>query len=185
MNGNALKNILIKDLIELEGGYVNHPNDSGGATKYGITLNVARFYGFTGDIKDLSEETAFQIYNAKYWAPLRLDKVIEFSHLLAKELFDTAVNCGPGTSVLFLQRCLNAFNAQGILYPDSKLDGIMGEKTLANLKTFLYVRERWGGEKVLLKALNCLQGEKYIELAEKNKKNESFVFGWFDKRVEL
>jgi hypothetical protein len=38
---------------------------------------------------------------------------------------------------------------------------------------------------VMLKTLNCLQGARYIELAEHRQKNEEFVFGWIRARVGL
>ena len=37
----------------------------------------------------------------------------------------------------------------------------------------------------MLKALNALQGERYIDLAEKRQANESFVYGWLRTRVEI
>jgi lysozyme family protein len=39
---------LIDELIEREGGYVNHPGDKGGPTRFGNTEAVARAQGYTG-----------------------------------------------------------------------------------------------------------------------------------------
>ena len=50
------------------------------------------------------------------------------------------------------------------------------------LRRLLAVRGA-AGEGVLLKALNALQGARYIELAEGRAANESFLFGWLDARV--
>ena len=41
------------------------------------------------------------------------------------------------------------------------------------------------GERVLLKALNCLQGARYIDLAQRRSANESFLYGWIANRVAL
>jgi lysozyme family protein len=41
---------LINALIEREGGYVNHPADRGGPTRYGITEAVARAHGYGGPL---------------------------------------------------------------------------------------------------------------------------------------
>ncbi|EIG41384.1 hypothetical protein ESTG_04974 [Escherichia coli B799] len=41
------------------------------------------------------------------------------------------------------------------------------------------------GELVMLKALNCTQGDRYLELAEKREANESFVYGWMKERVAV
>jgi hypothetical protein len=35
----------------------------------------------------------------------------------------------------------------------------------------------------MFKALNSLQGVKYIEFSENNESQEDFTVGWFDKRV--
>src|SRR3546814_19535490 len=72
---------------------------------------------------------------------------------------------GPGTAGGFLQRALNALNRNGRDYLDLKVDKAVGAKTIAALGAFLAVRGR-AGEKVLLKALEALQGERYRALAE-------------------
>ncbi|MDQ4651164.1 putative peptidoglycan-binding domain-containing protein, partial [Klebsiella pneumoniae] len=39
------------------------------------------------------------------------------------------------------------------------------------------------GEQVLLRALNCSQGARYLELAEGREANEDFLYGWVKERV--
>ena len=39
-------------LIGHEGGFVDHPSDPGGATRYGITERVARANGYTGSMRE-------------------------------------------------------------------------------------------------------------------------------------
>ena len=46
-------NELIDELIEREGGYVNHPSDRGGPTRFGITEAVARAHGYAGAMAEL------------------------------------------------------------------------------------------------------------------------------------
>ena len=70
-----LKNDLIAEIIEIEGGYVNHPADRGGPTKYGITEKVARAFGYQGDMRDLPKSKAFEIYDKNYWQRLGLDGI--------------------------------------------------------------------------------------------------------------
>jgi lysozyme family protein len=104
------------------------------------------------------------------------------SQKVAEELLDTGVNMGIAWAGKFLQRSLNALNSQGTHYSDLSVDGLIGNSTLGALKDYLDRRGRTG-EAVLMKALNCLQGTRYIELAEVRERNESFVFGWFDHRI--
>lgn len=58
---------LLEELIDREGGYVNHPSDRGGATKYGITEAVARAHGYSGAMRDLPRAEAAAIYRRLYW----------------------------------------------------------------------------------------------------------------------
>ena len=58
------KKDIINHVIEIEGGYVDDPSDSGGETNYGITKAVARRYGYAGHMRDLPREVAYQIYEA-------------------------------------------------------------------------------------------------------------------------
>ncbi|EHG5664623.1 hypothetical protein J5K42_005041, partial [Salmonella enterica subsp. enterica serovar Kasenyi] len=61
-------------------------------------------------------------------------------------------------------------------------DGRIGPRTLNALRVYLEKRGK-DGERVLLVALNCTQGERYLELAEKREADESFVYGWMKERV--
>lgn len=177
-----LKNKIINNIIEIEGDYVNDPADSGGETKYGITIAVARAYGYEGEMTDLPRETAFSIYTDKYWDKLHLDSVEQLSEKVATELADTAVNMGTERAATFLQRSLNVLNLRGTLYADIGVDGHIGPATLTALVAFLDERGR-DGELVLESMLNALQGAFYVELAERREKDERFVYGWFKWRV--
>lgn len=128
----------IDDLIKREGGYVNNPNDRGGATNYGITEAVARVNGWKGPMRDLPLDLAKQIYKQQYWINPRFDQVNTLSPLIAEELLDTGVNCGVAFAKPLLQRALNLLNNQGKGgWPDLAVDGIYGSATLGALKSFL------------------------------------------------
>lgn len=177
------KDEIFNNIIDKEGGYVNNPNDKGGATNWGITQSVARAHGYTGDMRNLTREKALDILNADYWTGPRFDQIALVSPTLAAELCDTGVNMGPAVAAKFLQRVLNAMNNQGRLYPDIKVDGQIGPRTITALKSFLTTRGS-AATQVMLKALNSLQGARYIELSEQRQANETFTFGWFG-RVEI
>ena len=102
--------------------------------------------------------------------------------MLAAELFDTGVNMGPAVAATFLQRALNALNRGGSDYADVLLDGRIGAATLAALDGFLATRP--GGETVLVKAVEALQGERYLTLAERRPANEAFLYGWLANRLD-
>jgi hypothetical protein len=59
----------------------------------------------------------------------------------------------------------------------------VGPATLAALDAFLDVRGQGRGETVLLRALEALQGERYLRLAEKRPANEAFLYGWLPNRI--
>jgi lysozyme family protein len=81
-----------------------------------------------------------------------------------------------------VQRALNALNRGATDYPDIAVDRKIGPRTLAALKGFIDRRgER--GETVLLKAIEALQGERYMRLAEQRPGNEAFLYGWLANRL--
>jgi lysozyme family protein len=173
---------LIDAVIAREGGYSDHPADRGGATRWGITEVVARAHGYGGDMRAFPREEAAAIYARVYWHRPSFADVANRAPKLAAELFDTGVNMGPAVAAGFLQRALNALNRGASDYPDLVLDAAIGPKTLAALGAFL---DRRGphGETVLLKAVEALQGERYLRLAEHRPANEAFLYGWLANRI--
>ena len=173
---------LIDAVIDREGGYVDHPDDPGGATRWGITAATARADGYGGDMRALSRVRAAAIYRRVYWQRPRLDRVAERAPTIAAEMFDTGVNMGPSVAVGFLQRALNALNRGATDYPDIAPDGRIGPATIAALDGYLRKRGQ-GGETVLLKAIEALQGERYLSLAERRPAAEAFLYGWLANRI--
>ena len=85
-----------KALIDHEGGYVNHPKDPGGETQFGITK---RSYPHL-NIRDLTLDDARAIYRRDFWGRLQCDAL----PLAARfQVFDAAVNSGPGNAARWLQ----------------------------------------------------------------------------------
>lgn len=179
---------LLRELVAVEGGFVNRPDDSGGPTNRGITLaTLSAWRGYPATIDDLralTAEQAKQIYRELYIVQPHFDQLALLSEQIAAELIDTGVNMGPHEAVQFLQRALNVFNQRDTLFRNLVIDGLCGAKTRAALAAFIQARGR-KGELVLVKALNCLQGAAYIALAERREKDERFVFGWIRARVAL
>lgn len=173
---------LIDELIAREGGYVNHPNDRGGPTMWGITWQRAQAYGYSGPLQAMQKSTAATIYKQMYWAEPKFDEVSKIFPAVGAELLDTGVNMGPSVASTFLQRVLNVLNKRGSSFPDIQADGRIGKMTLFALATYKNQRGK-DAEKVLLRGLECLQGAKYIGIAEANPSQEDFEFGWLLNRV--
>lgn len=173
---------VIDALIAREGGYVDHPADRGGPTRWGITEQVARAWGYAGDMRDLPRETAEAIYLERYWTGPGFNQVAARTDAIAAELLDTGVNMGPMVASRFLQRALNVLNRGASAYPDVVVDGVVGRMTLYALDRFIAARGP-EGLKVLLRMLNAQQSVRYIELAEARPSQEEFEYGWQRERV--
>lgn len=175
---------IIEGVVEREGGFVDNPHDRGGPTCWGITEATARRNGYAGPMRDLPRDLAVKIYFQEYVVDPGFLQIAAISTAIAAELVDTGVNCGPGRPGPWLQRTLNLLNRQGKLFPDLDVDGKLGPATRAALQ---YVLRNRGadGEKVILRALNCLQGAYYIEITERRAANEEFFVGWMLNRVEV
>ena len=174
---------LINEVLEREGDHVDHPADKGGPTRFGITEAVARAHGYSGAMRHLPRDEAVSIYRRIYWLRPKFDQIAQRALKVAAELFDTGVNMGPAVAATFLQRALTALNRNGKDYPDLTPDGRIGKQTLHALDRFLIARGRAGGETVLLRALEALQGERYLRLAERRPANEAFLYGWLANRL--
>jgi lysozyme family protein len=85
----------IRTLLEVEGGYVNHPTDPGGETKFGISK---RSYP-TLDIPHLTRDDAARIYRRDYWDRVP-DGLPDDLHWM---VFDSAVNHGVARALAWLQ----------------------------------------------------------------------------------
>jgi len=92
----SLFHSIIPFIIQHEGGYVNHPNDPGGETKYGIS---ARAYPRL-NIKDITLQDAVRIYYEDYWE----DSWNKLGFPLAACMLDTAVNMGKKRAKEFFDR---------------------------------------------------------------------------------
>lgn len=103
-------------LLGHEGGFVDHPRDPGGATRWGITQRVARAHGYQGEMRELPVAEARRIARIAYWDAVRADEVPD---AVRYDLFDAAYNSGPEQATKWLQRAAGADD-----------DGKLGPKTL-------------------------------------------------------
>jgi len=92
-------------VLRWEGGYVNHPDDPGGATNKGVTQEVydgwrARQGKAIRSVELIEDDEVRAIYETGYWQPPHCDELRSRLDLVQ---FDTAVNMGVGRAVRFLQ----------------------------------------------------------------------------------
>ena len=116
---------VIDRVIEREGGFVNDPDDRGGATKFGITRATLAWYRqrevTIREVEQLTLDEARAIYDRRYWTGPRISRIPYAA--LAELVFDCAVNHGPRQAIRWLQAALGGV----------AVDGIIGAETLAAL----------------------------------------------------
>lgn len=156
-----------------EGGYIEHANDPGGATKYGISLRFLKSQGLdigdidgdgdidADDIKALSPEAAAAIMKREFWDKLGLEDI---KPLCAMAVYDTAVNMGPSYARKMAQKALGV-----------TADGVWGQVTKAALRVC--------DDKKTAIAMCHIRRARYHELVKKNAKLSEFLRGWL-RRVD-
>ena len=185
--------IAYKKTMVHEGLYSNDSVDFGGETVKGISRRfhpdwsgwgIIDYYKQFENFRDLLKnskklgDSVKAFYKKNYWDIFDGD---EINSLIAIEMFDTAVNMGIKKSILFLQIGLNCLNRNEILFKDLIEDSFWGNNTknALNLLTKTEIDII-----ILLKILNVLQGNHYIEIMKKNHTQEKYARGWFN-RVEI
>jgi lysozyme family protein len=106
MEANFFKSLEM--VLKHEGGFVDHPEDPGGATNKGITHKTyADFLGRpledVSELKNIPDEHVQMIYKNGYWDRIKGDELpsgVDFS------TFDWAVNSGPGRAAKALQKAV-------------------------------------------------------------------------------
>lgn len=117
-------------IVTREGGYVNDPDDPGGATNFGVTIGTMRQLGLDldrdgritpSDVRALSRDQATDIFLDRYFHDPRISELPE---ILWETVFDMQVNAGSN-AIKILQRLLNRMG-QGV-----SVDGVIGPRTIA------------------------------------------------------
>jgi lysozyme family protein len=151
-------------ILKWEGGYVNNPNDPGGATNKGVTQKVYDQWrtsqGLSArGVQQLGDNELQAIYESGYWLPPRCDALPSPLDLAQ---FDTAVNMGPGRAVRFLQQAIGT-TPDGNFGPGTEqcVAGCDLGTTLAN---YCNTREAY-----------------YRDLVQRNAKLGVFLTGWINR----
>lgn len=184
---DAYVTALLDHLIAREGGYVEHPADPGGATKYGISLAWARRVGLDldgdgdtdrDDIRLIDPETACSLYRAHFWASPRIDMLPAMLH---EQVLDWGVNAGPTLAIRELQKVVNGFvRLVGSGLIPLVEDGRIGPRTA---ETAARVLEKHG--LALINAYAHARCEYYRRLVMANPANAAFIKGWLSRASEF
>lgn len=170
---------IILGILSVEGGYVNHPSDPGGETNKGITKATAVQHGYTGSMKDLTDEIAIDIYAQTYVYKPGFDGVVELSEPVGTKLVDAGVNVGQSRAAKWYQSSLNSFSRNCRDYPCITVDGVVGPNTLAAHRALIIKRGSALSCKLLLRSLDAQQGYHYLSLTNL----QDFTVGWFTHRI--
>jgi lysozyme family protein len=173
---------VVGGVFAIEGGYVNDPNDAGGATNHGITEQVAREHGYTGPMQSLPKGMATDIYIGTYIQAPRFDGVLRISPAVGAELVDSGVNAGTGRAARWFQQSVNDLSRYGRDYPMITVDGVIGTSTLDAYRSLEKKRGRIKACELTLKLMDSYQAAYYAKLAQ-SKANASFIVGWLDHRI--
>ena len=170
-------------VAEWEGGYCNHPNDPGGATKYGVSLRWLKSLPIIDadingdgavtieDVKALTTEQAAELFRRKFWLPYHCD---ELPAKTATVYYDTIVNTGPAQAARIMQRGYNAVHPETPL----KVDGIAGVLTRGSMKAMQ------DNPQYLTECINARELF-YKQLVAGNSKFKPFLKGWLNRTSAL
>lgn len=168
---------MIQDVIQREGGYVDHPSDRGGPTNYGITQKtLSNYYGYaatTQEVRDLAIDVAEEIYRRNYYYGPGINTLVEDIQAF---IFDCAVNHGPRTAIKFVQSVCNQAGYQ----PPLQEDGAVGPNTR---KAAEWAQQAMG--EIFLKALIEERKNFYLLIVDARPSQKVFLAGWLNRVKEF
>lgn len=161
-------------LIGDEGSkYTNSPVDSGGPTKWGITLRA--YLSYAGrpvgpkDIENLSKSDAKVFFFDRYWRPLGCAGIRQEGPAIA--IFDSGVLYGVAVAAFYAQEALQDCSKT------VKVDGFIGDSTVTALNEVKADEFLWQFHLGLLKRIDSV--------CRMNPKNEKWRHGWTNRANRL
>lgn len=151
----------LRYILENEGGFVDDPDDRGGATNMGITeAALSRWRArkvSRGEIQALTREEVAKIYKKFYWDPLGLDSCPDAA--IATAIFDVCVNMGVGRAGTIIHAALRA---------------IPGDQTIATVER----------REFLAKFIAEFQ-DRYVDIVLQNLSQLKFLRGWINRSQRM
>jgi hypothetical protein len=166
---------MIDEILEREGGFVNHAADRGGPTKFGVTQRTLSSWrgqeATIEDVRSLAITEAKEIYRTRYYVRPKIDKL---PSLLQPLVFDMSINHGPGTAVKLLQRVLND---KGFA---CSVDGGIGDETIGCTQSAAAAHGT-----VLINFLVDKRVEFYNRIVDRDETQKVFLKGWMKRANEF
>lgn len=127
-------------VLKMEGGYVDDPDDRGGATNYGITQNTYDVWNGSRNqtkrpVREITKDEVEQIYHERYWLEGKCDAI---PWPLSAAHFDACVNHGVHRAARMIQEAAGVAT-DGKLGPIS-IGAIQGAKPTKLLEDLLWIR---------------------------------------------
>lgn len=168
-------------VLRWEGGFVNDPDDPGGATNMGVTqATYDRWRNRKGkhwaDVRQITHEEVRQIYFEDYWTPVVRPR---WPGRIATVLFDTAINMGPRRGIKILQEAINRVLDGTALI----CDGISGRQTEQAMRECL--SQGPGLIDRLLDAYLDIRRGVYHAIVERRPSSRKFLRGWLNRVRDL
>lgn len=183
-NLGASFDIAIQHILKHEGGYINHPNDPGGATNYGISLRFLADQGNLGDfnhdgnvniedIKMMKKQDAINVYKQLWWEKYNYGSLLD--QTIATKIFDMSVNMGASRAHKIVQAALN-----DVFGLNLTIDGILGPSTRSIINQCTDDKEQ-----IALTAICAHQFKFYTNLIAAKPNLAVFAKGWRTRAYSL
>lgn len=171
---------IIDDILKAEGGYVNHPNDRGGPTNYGVIQSeYSRYLGRPATIEDVKKMPiahARDIFKKKYYFEPKINLLPD---ALQPVVTDACVLYGPKRAIIFLQTILNKDRLDSddpSKIKELDVDGVLGPATVLRAKEAVdefppYTVNAYVNERI-----------RFCEAIVRNRPNQKvFLKGWTNR----
>lgn len=158
---------LVPFILQWEGGFVNDPDDLGGATNKGITIGTFAEYKkrkgqkapTVADLKNISDAEWHDVFKSLYWDRWKADEIK--SQSVANILVDWVWASGSH-GIKRPQRLLGV-----------KADGIVGKQTIAAVNAM--------DAATLFKMIKDDRAKFIDEICKARPKNEKYRKGWMNR----
>jgi len=163
---------LIDGVLEKEGGYLDHPADEGGPTKFGITQSMLSHFleraVAPDEVRSLDVRAAREIYELRYF---RAPGIHMLPEAIQPFVFDSAVNHGARRAIRFVQQICNDAGLGPLV-----TDGLMDPTTNATAEACYAQMQEW-----MMVALVRERQLFYRNIVASDRSQEAFLKDWLHR----